>query len=70
MLSMSLTRADFEHTSVTTADNPSIVYGYHHGKKPYIFTITYTNNYRPYTKPKSRLGTFKLTGCTSGRNKR
>jgi hypothetical protein len=32
MLSMSLTRADFEHALVTTAPNPSMVYGYHHGK--------------------------------------
>jgi hypothetical protein len=57
MLSMSLTRADFEHALVTTAPNPSTVYGYHHGKINYIFNITCINKYRPYTKPKSRLGT-------------
>jgi len=57
MLSMSLTRADFEHTLVTTAPNPSTVYGYHHGKIKYLFNTIHINEYRPYSKPKSRLGT-------------
>jgi len=39
MLSMLLTRADFEHVLVTTTPNPSTTYGYYHGN--IIFTFIF-----------------------------